>query len=312
MSTENNVDPGASKPTSDEPRYAAIAAALGSSSWGRWFLHEHAKRAGTEARGPLLAVLSQLEGALRPGGPDVARAEPEATRVLGSIARELEGVLADETDEARSLSIPALMATLDQSASTLREASEGLQEVAWDLRGHGANTETCDTLEKWTTQIARSSSAQAEAVARVDEILRLLEQLNKRLTPFRDVDPNGGTVRSRKVIALADHRAAITESADRGTPAERGEPNKPETKPFLLDGEPPPPVVSSDEGLCRVMDHETSSNRAGLVAPAGASDMQGEGGAAPETNAEGRRREWFAAFAEIDALDLREKLRLFT
>lgn len=82
---------------------------------------------------------------------------------------------------AASEALDAITRTTEQATSDILAAAEHIQESAWTLREDGANPELCDDLDRRATEIYTACSFQDLTAQRIGKIIQTLRYLEGRI-----------------------------------------------------------------------------------------------------------------------------------
>ena len=170
MSDEHlSLTPSAPPPPT-EADYEAIAAAVIETMRGRWFLAEYAKRNRNADSELILKGLERIERMVRERPPEASPAERvriDLVEMAKAIARtrseiaaikpdgDAKGTLSEATEE-----LDSIVQTTERATSDILAAAEQVQEIAWTLREHGADSKVCDALDQRATDIYSACSFQ--------------------------------------------------------------------------------------------------------------------------------------------------------
>lgn len=180
----------------DEADYEAIEAAVMETQRGRWFLAEYARRNRTADTGMLLEAIGRLENAVRSEREivdldrlrfdlvEMARAITVTKREIASI-RPAEGTPTDLGVASEALD--GIVRTTERATTDILEAAEHVQEAAWTLREDGARADLCDELDRRATEIYTSCSFQDLTAQRTRRIIETLRFLEGRINAMIDV-----------------------------------------------------------------------------------------------------------------------------
>lgn len=180
----------------DEADYEAIEAAVMETQRGRWFLAEYARRNRTADTGMLLEAIGRLENAVRSEREsldldrlrfdlvEMARAITITKREIASI-RPAEGTPTDLGVASEALD--GIVRTTERATTDILEAAENVQEAAWTLREDGARADLCDELDRRATEIYTSCSFQDLTAQRTRRIIETLRFLEGRINAMIDV-----------------------------------------------------------------------------------------------------------------------------
>jgi chemotaxis protein CheZ len=167
--------------------YETIMSAVLETARGRWFLAEHARRHRQADTKLVLTAIEQLERSLRERQSvsgaermrlelvDMANAIMRTKTEIASIrpAGGNAGRIGFATNE-----LDAIVETTEKATSEILAAVERIQEVAWTLRGQGADAGICDVLNALATEAYTACSFQdltGQRIRRVIDVMRFLE-----------------------------------------------------------------------------------------------------------------------------------------
>lgn len=285
-----------SSPSIADADYQALESALAQSARGRWFLAEYARRNRTADTGALLEAVSRLEAAVTRERPSAAvhRIRFDLVEMAEAIARTKADVAAlratDHLDSASPLgsateTLDTIVHTTEQATSEILDAAEYVQEAAWTLREGGADQRLCDDLDRRATAIYTACSFQDLTAQRSRKVIQTLRYLEARINGLIEIWGDKETE--------ADRAPGTGEGVQAGPDLSQSD-----VDVIVADeGQHPPTVAATSTKLA---DAAASAPPPGLGAVANAEDA---------STLEGLDLD---AFASIDALDAREKLRLFT
>ncbi|HEV2560100.1 MAG TPA: hypothetical protein VGU45_15875 [Microvirga sp.] len=329
-----------------EADYDVIELAVMETERGRWFLREYARRNRNADTDVLLEAIRRLEQTVAGErvGQDVERLRNHLREMATAITRtkaEIATIHAIEQEHshlfAASEALDGVTRTTEQATSDILAAAEQIQESAWTLREDGADPEICDNLDRRATEIYTACSFQDLTAQRIVKIVQTLRYLEGRINtmiaiwdetegallppqsakppesaaeiePFdltqSDVD---SVIVDHDIFAvsssqLIDEQADLSGDTDaiasdmelfEETEAQGAEAQEAETEDGEVALAPEPPKPAPVAIIDDVPEDLSFVESASLPVPAKA----------------GIRVE---AFAEIDALPTREKLRLFT
>jgi chemotaxis regulatin CheY-phosphate phosphatase CheZ len=300
-----------------EEEYETIEAAVMETARGRWFLAEFAQRNRTADTKMLLDAISRLEQAVtgERALQNMDRVRFDLMEMAKAIARtksEIAAIQSPDQEQSRlmeaSESLDAIVRTTERATSDILEAAENMQEAAWTLREKGADEDLCNELDRRATDIYTACSFQDLTAQRTGKIVNALRYLEGRINAMMD-------------IWGADEEPAPT-SAPRPSP---------EPAPKLSQGDVDT-VIVDEELFCFAAPEPQEKAPAALPEPPGLFIEPDDLGfidapaLPPPSPPEAPRAELIVveqpapppalsrleAFAEIDGLDTREKLRRFT
>lgn len=305
-----------------DAEYDAIEAAVMETARGRWFLAEFARRNRTADTNLLLDAMARLEQAVTTerSAQDLDRLRfdlMEMAKAISLTKTEIAAIRPLDHQQshlvAASETLDAITRTTERATSGILEAAEHVQEAAWTLREHGADSALCDELDRRATEIYTACSFQDLTAQQMGKIVQTLRYLEARIDAMIDIWGNA----TADVAAQAPQNSGALGFSGR-------EGHRPElsqndvdivivtenlfTGPGTQDARftvsaPSPDPTSADvdnlaffEPACEIVALERPSSEPTL--PVVANDET------PTLRIE--------AFAEIDGLDLREKLKRFT
>ena len=300
-----------------EAEYESIEAAVMETARGRWFLAEFAQRNRTADTTMLLEAIKRLEHAVtgERAVQNMDRVRFDLMEMAKAIARtkgEIAAIHSPEHEQSRlteaSESLDAIVRTTERATSDILEAAEHVQEAAWTLREKGADEELCGELDRRATAIYTACSFQDLTAQRTGKIVNALRYLEGRINAMIDIwgadeQPEPAPERPREtgntarldLLSQVDVDTVIVDNERFSTPVKRSYPSLDGPAAFIdsaddfgyIDAEPVLPEPESGH--------------------AGATIVVLEQPPAPATETSR-----FDAFAEIEGLDTREKLRRFT
>lgn len=222
-----------------EADYEAIEAAVMETSRGRWFMAEFAKRNRQADTLQLLGAMNRIERVLSasvaaPGMPQVA-GEPEVSEAAALIADlriDLERISGRAEDRSSGLA-----ARIESATGIIVQATESVQEIAWNLREAGASESLCDMLDQRTAEISAASVILDGTVQQVDKIADTIAMLDSSLRAVAGLAP---------VTAQAEpFIAPLRENLAFGLPETAPFPTPEDVEIIEIDDLPPPPVTSA-------------------------------------------------------------------
>ncbi len=313
--------------------YDAIEAAVMETGRGRWFLAEFARRNRTADTGMLLEAIQRLEQSV--GGE---RAMVAAERVrqdlmeMAKIIAQLKIELASDDPEVNRFeqateALDAVVRTTESATSSILEAAEQIQEIAWTLREAGADGAACDTLDQRAADIYTACSFQDLTAQRTKKVVLTMRSIEGRINglvdawstgdaprpaPVGDIPPESGLRHARhlytpvqvgrQTLATDEIELVMREDPD----ALEAMDEYPEELPVLVPGpdrQVPSPQATQmlDEGDIFFVDTASDPAAIGESLP-----DEPAMAAPPPAEAKG------PTLAEIDALPTVEKLRIFS
>ena len=199
--SENAPSPTSSA-TPGTADYAAIFAAVMETERGRWFLSEYARRNRHADTAEVLAAIEGLAAMVRPAlagpqphrtprgdsGPDMDRLRAELADMANAIARTKDEIASIHPDTARggrimeaTEQLDSVVRTTERATSDILAAAEQVQEVAWTMREQGMESEFCDRLDGYATEIYTACSFQDVTGQRTRKIIHVLRYLEARI-----------------------------------------------------------------------------------------------------------------------------------
>jgi chemotaxis regulatin CheY-phosphate phosphatase CheZ len=209
---------------------------------------------------------------------------------------------------AASEALDAISRTTERATSEILEAAEHIQEAAWTLREDGANATLCDELDRRATEIYTACSFQDLTAQRIAKIVQTLRYLEGRINAMIDI----WGAAAPAVPESSPAWPAPDLMAAGGNPAD-------------LSQNDVDVVIVEDDLFARTAEPDLPNlprGRAPALAPLpdpgeltfleAAPDAWVPEADEPATPAPELPPIRIEAFAEIDALDTREKLKRFT
>lgn len=263
-----------------ERDYREIETALAGTVRGRRFLSEFARRSRRADTQALLDAIAALERHVAASGPrdDTAPLRLDPKPLLDEI-RHAQAEIAGSAggDPARPGHQPGegLLRASQRATTAIRDGTEQIQETAWTMRESGFDPALCDMLDQRAAEIYRNCADHDRCSGSLKRNLELFARLEQRLGSLTAIDG-------------PDTRA--------GPPPDLGERS-------LRDDTDPVPG-GSDQRLPApdALGPDTVESGRGKLSPPGAE---------PRDVAAARERA-LAELARFEALDIRDKLRLFT
>jgi hypothetical protein len=181
---------GRSLTTISEADYEAIESAVMETDRGRWFLKEYTRRNRNADTQVLLDAIGRLEQAV--AGERVAQEMDRLRANLKEMATAIDRTKADiasahavEQEHSRlfeaSEALDAITRTTELATSDILAAAENIQESAWTLREGGADPQLCDELDRRATEIYTACSFQDITAQRIAKIIQTLRYLEGRI-----------------------------------------------------------------------------------------------------------------------------------
>ena len=303
---------GTSLTTIGEAEYEAIEAAVMETARGRWFLAEFARRNRTADTQVLLDAIGRLEQAVvaERSAQDLDRLRFDLMEMAKAIAMTKAEIAAIRPHDhphshlvVASEALDAISRATERATSDILGSAEHIQEAAWTLREDGADAALCDELDRRATEIYTACSFQDLTAQRIAKIVQTLRYLEGRINAMIDIWGSAGMPEGANPV--------------RPPPDLQGA------------GEHPADLSQNDVDIVIVNDGFASGpglpderrfalSRASLDASPAAAEELAFVEAGPELSPPDaavpneRPALRLDAFAEIDALDPREKLKRFT
>jgi chemotaxis regulatin CheY-phosphate phosphatase CheZ len=330
--------------TVPEADYEAIEGAVMETARGRWFLAEYARRNRSADTEILLTAIGRIESIvkeeretqemdrLRFDLMEMAKAIAKTKAEIASIRPQ--GAETSELNVA-SEALDAIVRTTERATSDILEAAEHVQEAAWTLREQGADEPMCDELDRRATDIYTACSFQDLTAQRTSRIVNTLRYLEGRIDAMIEIwgaaedddkRPQPDLTESLDVfngLSQADVDTFIVEKASAGAPA-KDEVSAADAYFFDVDAQidphfidmktasPAPLTVvapAAEELSWARGDTELSLPEAAMLVVNASKPEVPE---AEATEAKFIIDDEDGALAELDALDVGEKLRRFT
>jgi chemotaxis regulatin CheY-phosphate phosphatase CheZ len=293
-----------------EAEYGAIVEAVMETARGRWFLNEFARRNRTADTQVLLEAIGRLEQAVTAerSAQDLDRLRFDLMEMAKAISLTKSEIAAlRPADHAHSHlavaseALDAISRTTERATSEILESAEHIQEAAWTLREAGADVTLCDELDRRATEIYTACAFQDITAQRIGKIVQTLRYLEGRINAMIDIwgaAASGVPEDPRPAHPAPDLKAADLTQTDVDSVIVDQDllagADLAEARRFLLSQAPADAPAADPEELAFV---DASPDPATHAMPAES--------AAPSLL-------HLEAFAEIEALDAREKLKRFT
>ncbi len=272
----------------DDRDYRAIQSALTETERGRWFLSEHLRRHRGSDTQILLEAIGRIESAMA-GRPAVLAASERPGGDQSEIALMITRIDVAFTGPGSQESLPRLS---DAATSDVLDATERIQEAAWTLRERGADPAICDLLDQRATEIYAACAVQDGLARRLAAALELVRSLDERLSRTPATEAHDIPVASPPTLARPEPsngpRLGSAAAAPRGRVAP--EPWE-EATAWPLTA---PTHDEDSEQAHEAERHASAPGTSAFVRPL--SEVAGH----------------LATLDAIDALDVHERLRLFT
>lgn len=177
-----------------ETDYEAIEAAVMETARGRWFMAEFAKRNRQADTLQLLGAINRIERVVGAGMPAKDTAQPTAEPEIGEAAALIADLRIDlERISGRAEDRPSgLAARIEAAAGTIVQATESMQEVAWNLREAGASESLCDMLDQRAAEISAATVIVDGTVQQIDKIADTIAMLDSSLRAVAGQSPATG------------------------------------------------------------------------------------------------------------------------
>ncbi|PTM38804.1 hypothetical protein [Bosea sp. 124] len=198
-----------------ETDYEAIEAAVMETARGRWFMTEFARRNRQADTIQLLGAINRIERVVGIGLPEPVP-EPdisEAAALIADLRIDLERISGKAEERASGLA-----ARIETAAGIIVQATESMQEAAWNLREAGANETLCDMLDQRAAEISAATvivegtvqqiDKIADTIAMLDSSLRAVASLSQgtaEVEPFIAPPPPARTLDQRDTAPLAGY-----------------------------------------------------------------------------------------------------------
>ena len=311
-----------------EAEYETIEAAVMETARGRWFLAEFAQRNRTADTTMLLDAIGRLEQAVtgERAVQSMDRVRFDLMEMAKAIARtksEIAAIQSPDQEQSRlveaSETLDAIVRTTERATSEILGAAEHVQEAAWTLRENGADEELCGELDRRATEIYTACSFQDLTAQRTGKIVNALRYLEGRINAMMDIwggeeqaepAPAPGRGWSSELSQGDVDTVIIDDLLFSGAP---GEPDPlPDEPGLLVEADdfgfidapivlPPPPPQPPQPPSAQLI----------VLAPPAPTPLAAQ----PKVALEAVPMPAISrldAFAEIEGLDTREKLRRFT
>lgn len=171
--------------------FAEIEAAVMETERGRWFLGEYARKNRVSDTTMLLEAIAKLEnsvgGASQPVEDSTAfrAAICEMAEEIERTKREISELAPGGEENARitgaSAELDAIVDSTETATSSILEAAEAVQELAWTLREEGVSDACCDALDLRATEIYTACSFQDITGQRITKVIAVLRMLDNRI-----------------------------------------------------------------------------------------------------------------------------------
>jgi chemotaxis regulatin CheY-phosphate phosphatase CheZ len=175
--------------------YNAIEQAVMETARGRWFLREYAARNRQADTNILLDAIGRLERAVsgERAMQQVERIRFDLLEMAKSISRlklELDASQPDGEErsqfDAAASALDAIVKTTERATSSILEATETVQEVAWGLREKAVDEEACDRIDKLAADIYTACAFQDLTAQQTTKVVRTLRFLEGRINALVD------------------------------------------------------------------------------------------------------------------------------
>lgn len=194
-----------SNPTSSKSVFEQIADALGSTAQGRAFLDECGRRARSEETALLLDAVARLErqAGLRRGSDDRGRLIALVGQAEAALRESKLALLGPEdpgSDGGDSPPSSGAVAQARDTAASIFQTAELIQDTAWAMREAGVDASLCDRLDEQTSAVYAACRRQALMLhglsAAERAILRAeacIEDLQRAISPVPASPPGDET-----------------------------------------------------------------------------------------------------------------------
>lgn len=178
-------------PALGDDDFDAIAAAVAETARGRWFLAEYARRNRTADTNLLLDAIQRLAGGIEGDRKtfQIDQLRSDLLDMAKTIVRLKAEIAADGPDshfaEAKG-ALDDVVKTTEAATSSILEATEQIQEMAWTLREAGADQSLCDLLDRRAGDIYTACTFQDLTAQRTQKVVRTLRYLEGRLNGLID------------------------------------------------------------------------------------------------------------------------------
>jgi chemotaxis regulatin CheY-phosphate phosphatase CheZ len=182
--------------TIGQAEYEAIEAAVMETARGRWFLAEFARRNRTADTQVLLEAIGRLEQAVAAerSAQDLDRLRFDLMEMAKAIAltkSEIAAIRPADHQQSHLIvateALDAISRTTERATSEILESAEHIQEAAWTLREDGADPAICDELDRRATEIYTACSFQDLTAQRIAKIVQTLRYLEGRINAMIDI-----------------------------------------------------------------------------------------------------------------------------
>jgi chemotaxis regulatin CheY-phosphate phosphatase CheZ len=292
--------------------FEAIEAAVMETARGRWFLAEFARRNRTADTQVLLDAIARLEQAVvaERSAQDLDRLRFDLMEMAKAIARTKSEIAAIRPADhphshlvVASEALDAISRATERATSDILGSAEHIQEAAWTLREEGANAGLCDELDRRATEIYTACSFQDLTAQRIAKIVQTLRYLEGRINAMIDIWGSTADVPEsrrppRDLDAAGEPRAELTQNDVDSVIVNDAlviGPGLADERRFALSRAPLGSLFDAEELAFVDVAPEPSASA-------------GKGAAEPHEDP----AVCLDAFADIDALDMREKLKRFT
>ena len=316
-----------------QAEYEAIEAAVMETARGRWFLAEFAQRNRTADTKILLEAISRLEQAVtgERAVQNMDRIRFDLMEMAKAIARtkiEIAAIQSPDLEQSRltaaSESLDAIVRTTERATSDILEAAEHVQEAAWTLREKGADHDLCGELDRRATEIYTACSFQDLTAQRTGTIVNTLRYLEGRINAMIDIwgadeQPEAAPERMAEAASPVRHEELSQTDVDSVIIDERAVATTVEPAPAPPSLAPASAALVEPPNDLGFIDIESPDDFGFIEAPPALPPPRPESPAGKLVIVEPSRSappsvemSRFDAFAEIEGLDTREKLRRFT
>ncbi|MBZ0217486.1 MAG: protein phosphatase CheZ, partial [Fimbriimonadaceae bacterium] len=176
--------------------YDAIRDAVMETERGRWFLREFAQRNRNADTEILLSAIQKLHNNLigEQRAPDAQRITLDLADMANAIAetkKQISAMGSENGDQDKvtiaSNELDAIVRTAEKATGDILNTAEQVQEIAWNLREMGVDAESCDSLDKYATDIYTACSFQDLTGQRTEKVIKVLQFIENRVLAMIDI-----------------------------------------------------------------------------------------------------------------------------
>ncbi|MHA1522879.1 MAG: protein phosphatase CheZ [Alphaproteobacteria bacterium] len=177
------------------PDFDELEAAVMETEQGRWFLAQLTQRNRVADTTLLLDAIAKLEKNIGTGGTGghssdeaasirvaICDMADEIEQAKGEIAKLAPGGTENAKMTGASAELDAIVESTETATSSILEAAEAVQELAWTLREEGVPDACCDALDQHATDIYTACSFQDITGQRITKVIGVLRMLDTRIT----------------------------------------------------------------------------------------------------------------------------------